>query len=205
MLLLDQLNACGIKLQKYSKASSCDMSILHACSDRKPSVCFERSLLCSRMAIAAAPSGSLSSRSALCSEQRQLICLQRGMKTKQMLILLPFLPCEALPITCMLRVKCYHGKSIVDIYGCRREEERVARLEAAKLYVEADWIRESEAAADGYTSEDEAEQSDQYECVACDKIFKSEKALTNHTRWAQHPQHSVHALIFHQACVAVSS
>ncbi|KAK9866465.1 hypothetical protein WJX84_009080 [Apatococcus fuscideae] len=70
----------------------------------------------------------------------------------------------------------------------RREEERVARLEAAKLYVEADWIRESEAAADGYTSEDEAEQSDQYECVACDKIFKSEKALTNHTRSKKHKE-----------------
>lgn len=64
----------------------------------------------------------------------------------------------------------------------RREEERLARLEAAKAYVEADWIRESEAAADDYTSEDEAAYLEQFECVACDKIFKSEKALTNHTR-----------------------
>lgn len=66
----------------------------------------------------------------------------------------------------------------------RREEERLARLEAAKAYVEADWIRESEAAADDYTSEDEAAHVEQFECVACDKIFKSEKALTNHTRSA---------------------
>lgn len=64
----------------------------------------------------------------------------------------------------------------------RREEERLARLEAAKAYVEADWIRESEAAADDCTSEDEAAHLEQFECVACDKIFKSEKALTNHTR-----------------------
>ncbi|KAK9822025.1 hypothetical protein WJX74_001541 [Apatococcus lobatus] len=70
----------------------------------------------------------------------------------------------------------------------RREEERLARLEAAKAYVEADWIRESEAAADDYTSEDEVTHLEQFECVACDKIFKSEKALTNHTRSKKHKE-----------------
>ena len=39
--------------------------------------------------------------------------------------------------------------------------------------------------ADEATSDEEAELAEQFECMACDKIFKSEKALTNHTRSAQ--------------------
>ncbi len=54
-------------------------------------------------------------------------------------------------------------------------------MEAAKAYVEADWIRESEALEEEASSE-EAEQAEQLECVACDKVFKSEKALASHTR-----------------------
>ena len=58
----------------------------------------------------------------------------------------------------------------------------MARVEAAKVYQDADWIRESEALAEESLSDDEAAMAEQFECVACNKIFKSEKAMTNHTR-----------------------
>ena len=57
-------------------------------------------------------------------------------------------------------------------------------MEAAKAYVEADWIQESETLEVEASSDEEAEQAEQLECVACDKIFKSEKALANHARLA---------------------
>lgn len=50
-------------------------------------------------------------------------------------------------------------------------------------YEEADWIRNSEAqhGSDG-SDEGEEEEEEVFECVVCDKVFRSEKQLKNHER-----------------------
>jgi DnaJ family protein A protein 5 len=50
-------------------------------------------------------------------------------------------------------------------------------------YEDADWIRSSEAPDVDYGADEEDEEPEEvYECVVCDKVFRSEKQLRNHER-----------------------
>lgn len=48
-------------------------------------------------------------------------------------------------------------------------------------YEDADWIRSS-AAPDVDCIDEEEEEVEVFECVVCDKVFRSEKQLSNHER-----------------------
>lgn len=63
---------------------------------------------------------------------------------------------------------------------CRREAERLERLERARQYKEAEWTTtvESEEEEEEYIEEEQL----LYYCIACEKHFKSEAALVNHER-----------------------
>ena len=63
---------------------------------------------------------------------------------------------------------------------CRREDERAERMRRALEYEEPEWVREADAGSD--KSEGAALIEDELYCIACDKFFKSEKALANHKR-----------------------
>ncbi|KDQ13437.1 hypothetical protein BOTBODRAFT_33461 [Botryobasidium botryosum FD-172 SS1] len=58
------------------------------------------------------------------------------------------------------------------------------RAEAGEAYVEQDWqrLKQQEAAADEYWDGDQEE----WECVACAKVFRSEKAWDSHERSKKH-------------------
>lgn len=63
--------------------------------------------------------------------------------------------------------------------ACRKEQERKERLQRAREFEEAAWAAETEA------SEDDPEEtylSDELYCLACDKTFRSQNALTNHEK-----------------------
>jgi Zinc-finger double-stranded RNA-binding len=48
---------------------------------------------------------------------------------------------------------------------------------------EAEWIQASGAAASGSDQEELELDAEDWHCLACDKNFKSEKALVNHERY----------------------
>ncbi|GAX82273.1 hypothetical protein CEUSTIGMA_g9702.t1 [Chlamydomonas eustigma] len=70
----------------------------------------------------------------------------------------------------------------------RRKAEKEARLEAASKYKEADWITASETAHHDQQDqqEEEEEELEEFYCVACEKVFRSEKQLQNHERSKKH-------------------
>ena len=49
-------------------------------------------------------------------------------------------------------------------------------------YEEPDWVRAADAGS--CSSEGDAFMEDELHCIACDKFFKSDKALANHKRQA---------------------
>jgi len=63
---------------------------------------------------------------------------------------------------------------------CRKEEEGAERMRRALEYEEPEWVREADA--DSHSSEGAALIEDELYCVACDKFFKSDKAIENHNR-----------------------
>lgn len=69
----------------------------------------------------------------------------------------------------------------------RRLQEQEERLNRAQEYKEADWILNSEMSTEDSSQDGEASQSASLEedfwCVACDKRFRSSKAMNNHQRW----------------------
>eukprot|EP00892_Ulva_mutabilis_P000320 jgi/Ulvmu1/10289/UM060_0091.1 len=72
----------------------------------------------------------------------------------------------------------------------RRAEERQARQAAAAAYQDADWIRAAEeeqlAALDAAAPVPEERQ--EHECVVCNKVYRSEKALANHEASKKHKE-----------------
>ena len=67
---------------------------------------------------------------------------------------------------------------------CRREAERAERLLKASQYKEAAWVQQSHAISDA--SEEDADDTPELYCLACEKYFKSEPALNNHERSKKH-------------------
>ena len=70
---------------------------------------------------------------------------------------------------------------------CRKEEERLQRIQRAREYQDAAWVDA------GATDEDSQEEElvlaqDELYCVACDKFFKSTNAMANHERCAGEPR-----------------
>ena len=74
---------------------------------------------------------------------------------------------------------------------CRREADRQKRVEEARAYAEAERMAQQaagEAGDDEIASDSEQEeeeevlQADDLFCIACDKIFKSQGAFSNHQR-----------------------
>ncbi len=64
---------------------------------------------------------------------------------------------------------------------CRKEEERLQRIQRAHEYQDAAWV---DAAVDHEDSSDDdaAFVQDELYCIACDKFFKSTNAMANHER-----------------------
>lgn len=68
----------------------------------------------------------------------------------------------------------------------KRADNKAERAEAAANYQEPDWVQTSgPQLSDIDESEDEGQFID-WQCVACNKIFRSEKALANHERSKKH-------------------
>ncbi len=64
--------------------------------------------------------------------------------------------------------------------SCRREEEAAERMRRALEYEEPEWVRAADIGS--CSSEGAALIEDDLYCIACDKFFKSDKALANHNR-----------------------
>ena len=75
------------------------------------------------------------------------------------------------------------------MWACRREADRLKRIEEARQYaVEERMAQEAAGAADldasaSDSEQEEMQQPDSLFCIACDKSFKSEGAFRNHGRW----------------------
>ena len=74
---------------------------------------------------------------------------------------------------------CFLSLHIVTM-TCRREEESAERMRRALEYEEPDWVQAAEAGS--CSSDGAAFIEDELYCIACDKFFKSDKALANHKR-----------------------
>lgn len=66
---------------------------------------------------------------------------------------------------------------------CRKEEERLQRIQRAREYEDAAWVDAGATDEDSHDEELVLAQDELY-CVACDKFFKSANALANHERCA---------------------
>ena len=63
---------------------------------------------------------------------------------------------------------------------CRKEKESAERMRRALEYEEPEWVREADT--DSHSSKGPALIENELYCIACDKFFKSDKAMENHNR-----------------------
>lgn len=70
--------------------------------------------------------------------------------------------------------------------SCRRQREAAERAERARNFKVAAWAEQAEEAGSSEEAEEEVVVDKLY-CPACDKLFRSEGAYTNHERWADLP------------------
>ncbi|KAI5286855.1 hypothetical protein KEM54_006452 [Ascosphaera aggregata] len=79
-------------------------------------------------------------------------------------------------------------KSLRDSAAAQAARSRAANAKKLQEYVVPEWAKpmEDTEEIDEFANESEEELVDQYECVVCDKIFKSEKQLEAHERSKKH-------------------
>lgn len=70
----------------------------------------------------------------------------------------------------------------------RKEREKQERLLKARQYKEAAWLAAEEAGSSGSEADLQEEELHTFYCMACDKHFKSERALQNHSRSKKHKE-----------------